>query len=303
MVDYALVNFETPDGPRAGLLVSGHVVEIGSSPPGQAFSRMEDILARWDEASTVLDTLAVDTGLPRHPVGDLTLLAPVPAPLAVYCTGANYRDHVDNMNQALGLPSSPDPHDAGLDPWFFLKSGHTVVGPDAEVMLPSKQLDWEAELTVVIGRKGKNIPLNEALQHVAGYTMANDLSARDHLHSAKAQPGTPFYYTWVQHKSFDGSCPIGPVFVPAKFVPDPQNIGIKLWVNDVLKIDSHSSRMLFTVAEQIAYLSKTSTLYPGDLILTGTPAGVGAERGEYLNRNDHIHIEMEGMGRLSTRIV
>lgn len=302
MVNYALVNFETAEGPRAGVLVAGHVVEIGASVAGRAFSRMEDVLAHWEDASSVIDALALDVGLKRKPVGELKLLAPVPAPLAVYCAGANYRDHVDNMNKALGLPPSPDPHEAGLDPWFFLKSGHTVVGPDAEVSLQSTKLDWEAELTVVIGRKGKNISEAEALDYVAGYTIANDLSAREHLYSTKAQPGTPFYYTWVQHKSFDGSCPIGPVFLPAKFVPDPQNIGIKLWINDVLKIDSHSSRMLFSVAEQIAFLSKTSTLYPGDLILTGTPAGVGAERGEYLNRHDRIHIEMDGIGRLSTLI-
>jgi 2-keto-4-pentenoate hydratase/2-oxohepta-3-ene-1,7-dioic acid hydratase in catechol pathway len=137
----------------------------------------------------------------------------------------------------------------------------------------------EIELTAVIGKPGRNIRVEDALQHVAGYTIANDISARDLGRRPEAAAGSPFSFDWTGQKCFDGACPIGPWIVPADDIPDPQNLSLKLWVNDVIKQDSNTSEMIFTLAEQIAQLSIGMTLYPGDLILTGTPAGVGQGRG------------------------
>jgi 2-keto-4-pentenoate hydratase/2-oxohepta-3-ene-1,7-dioic acid hydratase in catechol pathway len=153
-----------------------------------------------------------------------------------------------------------------------------VTHPDATVTLPpaSKSVDWEVELAAVIGRPAKDVGESHALDYVTGYLIANDLSARDLGFCEKLPPANPFRTDWLAHKSFDGSCPLGPWIVPASEIGDPQKLGLKLWVNDVLKQDSNTGKMIFTLAEQIAQLSSRITLYPGDVILTGTPAGVGA---------------------------
>ena len=150
----------------------------------------------------------------------------------------------------------------------------------------------------MIGRPAKHVPMEKALSYVAGYTVANDLSARDRGRRPHIADTSPFKADWVAHKSFDGSCPLGPWIVPASDIKDPQNLAIKLWVNGEIKQDSNTGKMIFNLAEQIAHLSSRLTLHPGDLILTGTPAGVGAGRGEYhegrrrgegLDRKDRRH--------------
>ncbi len=163
-------------------------------------------------------------------------------------------------------------------------------------------MDWEVELAAVIGRPAKNVPIEKALAYVAGYTCANDLSARDRGRRPHISETSPFKADWVAHKSFDGSCPLGPWIVPASEIKDPQNLALKLWVNDVLKQDSHTSKMIFNLAEQIAHLSSRLTLHPGDLILTGTPAGVGAGRGEFLKAGDVVKIWIEKIGEISNKM-
>jgi 2-keto-4-pentenoate hydratase/2-oxohepta-3-ene-1,7-dioic acid hydratase in catechol pathway len=175
----------------------------------------------------------------------------------------------------------------------------------AAVTLPraSKAVDWEAELAAVIGRTAKDVPQRTALDHVAGYLCANDLSARD-LGTREPLPlDNPFRTDWLAHKSFDGSCPLGPWIVPSEEVGDPHNLAIKLWVNDVLKQDSNTGNMIYNLAEQIEQLSSRITLYPGDVILTGTPAGVGAGRGEFLKSGDIVKVSIEKLGTLVTTMV
>ena len=173
--------------------------------------------------------------------------------------------------------------------------------PDATVTLPraSKSVDWEVELAAVIGRPAKDVGESHALDYVTGYLIANDLSARDLGFREQLPPANPFRTDWLAHKSFDGSCPLGPWIVPASEIGDPQNLGLKLWVNDVLKQDSNTGKMIFTLAEQIAQLSSRITLYPGDVILTGTPAGVGAGRGEFLKPGDVVKLWIEKIGTLT----
>jgi 2-keto-4-pentenoate hydratase/2-oxohepta-3-ene-1,7-dioic acid hydratase in catechol pathway len=211
---------------------------------------------------------------------------------------------VAEMNKAQGRPPEPDPHTLGLQSWHFIKASRSLSHPGATVKISdySKMMDWEVELVAVIGRKAKNVPQQKALSYVAGYTAANDLSARDRGRRPHVPDISPFKADWVSHKSFDGSCPLGPWIVPASDIPDPQNLGLKLWVNDVLKQDSNTGQMIFNLAEQIAHLSSRLTLHPGDLILTGTPAGVGAGRGEFLKAGDVVKIWIERIGSLTSKM-
>jgi 2-keto-4-pentenoate hydratase/2-oxohepta-3-ene-1,7-dioic acid hydratase in catechol pathway len=166
----------------------------------------------------------------------------------------------------------------------------------------SPKLDWEAELVAVIGRECAGVDPASALQYVAGYTIANDLSARDLMRRSDQPDSAPFHWDWLGHKSFDGACPLGPWIVPAFAIPDPQQLSIRLWVDDRLRQDGNTSEMIFTVAEQISHLSRRMTLFPGDIVLTGTPSGVGAESNEYLVPGNRVRIEIENIGDLQFKI-
>jgi len=167
----------------------------------------------------------------------------------------------------------------------------------------AKAMDWEIELAAVIGRPAKDVSKDKALSHVAGYMVANDLSARDRGRRPGVGETSFFKMDWTKHKTFEGSCPIGPWIVPASEIADPQNLGLKLWVNGELKQDSNTGKMLFTLAEQIEQLSINMTLYPGDLILTGTPSGTGAESGTFLKSGDVVKLWIEGIGEIENRMV
>ena len=204
----------------------------------------------------------------------------------------------------MNRPMEPDPHTQGLKAWHFMKAPRALADPGATVKITgvSDRVDWEVELAAVIGKPAKNVPEEKALDYVAGYTAANDLSARDRGPRPNISDTSPFKADWTKHKSFDGSCPMGPWIVPASDIGDPQNLGLKLWVNDVLKQDSNSKDMIFNLAEQIAQLSSGMTLHPGDVVLTGTPAGVGSARGEFLKAGDVVKIWIEKIGTLTTKM-
>jgi len=208
---------------------------------------------------------------------------------------------VAEMERAQGRAPGPNMKELGEKPWHFVKSSRSsIVGPGATVKLPaySNAVDWEIELAAVIGRKAKDVPVERALECVAGYTIANDLSARDAMKRAKNPPASPFHYDWVSQKCFDGACPLGPWIVPASEIPDPHNLGLKLWIDGELMQDSNTGKMIFDTAEQIAMLSSRVTLQPGDLILTGTPAGVGMGRGRFLKPGEKLKLWIERIGEL-----
>jgi 2-keto-4-pentenoate hydratase/2-oxohepta-3-ene-1,7-dioic acid hydratase in catechol pathway len=235
-------------------------------------------------------------------LGARKLLAPILFPPAVYCAGANYADHVANMERRLGLAPGPDPRADGGRPFHFLKASRCCVGPDATVGTPSRVLDWEGELVVVIGQKTRNVSVESALTHVAGYMIGNDLSARD-LHFRRQMPATSaFHHSFLDHKSFEHSAPIGPWMVPASEIPDPCKLQIQTEVNGVIKQNGSTAGMIFSIAEQIAYLSSIVSLYPGDIIMTGTPAGTGAETGESLISGDRVTVTIDRLGSLTTYI-
>ena len=278
-------------------------------PPGltghPADQTVLGILADWPAAQARIGKAAGAPAVAGQPLAATKLLAPILWPSAIYCAGANYADHAAEMARANSRAIEPDPHTLGLKPWHFIKAGRsTVAGPDETVRITglSKTMDWEIELAAVIGRAAKDVSLDKALDYVAGYTIANDLSARDMGRRPHVADTAPFKFDWVAHKNFDGSCPLGPSIVPSADIADPQQLGLKLWVNDVLKQDSNTSQMIFTLAEQIAHLSSRITLQPGDVILTGTPAGVGAARPEFLRAGDVVKLWIEDIGTLTNRM-
>ena len=303
MTKYKLATYESDNGPRAGIIVGDTVFDAATLTDQPTYSSVLRILEDWTRAKDMLAAAAQKTGA-GWKLSETHLRAPVLYPPAIYCAGANYRDHAMEMAKRLNRPLDPDPKLNGGKPWFFLKASRSVTDPGATVAATHycKNLDWEVELAAIIGTPGKNIRAEDALKHVAGYTIANDLSARELGRRAEAAAGSPFSFDWTMQKSFDGACPVGPWIVPADDIPDPQNLAMKLWVNDVIKQDSNTAEMIFTLAEQIAQLSISMTLYPGDLILTGTPAGVGQGRGEFLKAGDVVKLEIEGLGTLTNRI-
>ena len=257
-------------------------------------------LEQWDAVRAALGELAPIAGAGVGTLGKVRLLAPVLYPRAMFCAGANYTDHVAEMARVLGLPDDGGRKPGDL-PWHFLNlPEHTMVGPDAPFRMPaySQKVDWEAEVGVVIGRAARNVPVERAMDHVAGLTIVNDLSARDWVGRPGTPVGIPFHWDWVSQKSWEDSNPVGPWIVPLESIPDPGELGIKLWVNGELMQDSSTRNLIFGIAEQVAHLSTRLTLRPGDLIATGTPAGVGMARGKFLRPGDEVRIRVEHVGEL-----
>ncbi len=291
---WSLVQYRGPAGDRirTGVLIDGKVVELPSGLPDDP---LMDLLHRWDDVRPVLEGWSPD---PDRLVPDAQLVAPLTYPGNVLCAGANYYEHCREMGVGR-----PDPH---ADPFFFLKPPRsTVVGPGEAVRFPSDpatQLDWEAELAVVIGRRARDVPDHQARQHIAGYLPANDLSARNR--AARTDAVAPhFVYDWLGHKGQDGFCPLGPGLVPTWFIDDPQQLRITLSVNGVIKQDSTTADMVVGVDRLVAAASRLLTLEPGDVILTGTPAGVGAPRGDFLMAGDSMVVEIEHVGVLENTLV
>jgi 2-keto-4-pentenoate hydratase/2-oxohepta-3-ene-1,7-dioic acid hydratase in catechol pathway len=226
-------------------------------------------------------------------------------PGQVFLAGSNYRDHAVEMlrrDQAAGIKR--EAHEL-QEPWHSLKAGRaTIVGPGAHVAVPPgcRKFDWEAELAVVIGREASNVSVERALDHVAGYMVANDLSARDRSRRADAKEGTSLYIDWLRHKSFRGACPTGPWITPAEQVAEPGCLPIRLTVNGKVRQESNTASMIFGIAEQIAALSAQLPLYPGDIILTGTPGGTAASHSRYLQPGDEIAVTIGELGTLVTHV-
>jgi 2-keto-4-pentenoate hydratase/2-oxohepta-3-ene-1,7-dioic acid hydratase in catechol pathway len=213
------------------------------------------------------------------------LEAPIPRPARnVFCLGRNYKEHAAERGA-----------EAPAHPVYFTKCPETVVAPSAKVIhhAVTKELDYEVELAVVIGTAGKDIPREQALAHVFGYTIVNDVTARD-LQKRHQQ--------WFHGKSLDTFCPMGPVLVTADEIADPQALSVAMRINGEVRQSSHTSKMIFPVDECISVLSQGFTILPGDVIATGTPEGVGAALGKFLKAGDKMEAEVERIGILANRI-
>ena len=301
MADFKLLNYAGPDGlPRPGLLIGDdQVLDLRDAAGEHDWSISTlSIMENWDGACAALHELAEKEGKTVS-LGEVNLMAPLLYPPCIYCAGANYKKHAMEM--------SPDgktyPDKSVTDPYFFIKSApHCVIGPGANIELPSvsNMVDWEAEFAVVIGKGGRHIPTEKAFEHVAGYTILNDLSARDR---GKRDDWPRFGVDWFGHKVFQGSAPMGPWITPADQIADPYQCRLPLWVNDEKMQDEYVSDLIFDIAEQIEWLSRSLTLLPGDVVSTGTPSGVGRPRGIFLKPGDTVTIEVDGIGTLINPVV
>ena len=222
------------------------------------------------------------------PVNQVTLLAPIEFLYKIICLGRNYKDHAAEANSAI-----PD------EPIIFMKPHTSIIGPNETIVKPSfvKQLDYEAELAIVIGRKAKNVPVSDAKSYIFGYTILNDVSARDIQYKDKQ---------WTRGKSFDTFAPIGPCITTSNQLQDMSDLSIRTWVNNELRQNSTTRNMVFNVYEIVYHLSRVMTLEPCDIIATGTPAGVGCfmkPEPKFLQAGDVVKIEIEKIGVLENSVV
>jgi 2-keto-4-pentenoate hydratase/2-oxohepta-3-ene-1,7-dioic acid hydratase in catechol pathway len=305
-MSFSLATIRAGGQPTAILTVDGRHYRIADAAPSvlaeDSRGGLLTVLQRWADNEPVLveaaDRLARDPSEHPEVPAPPTLedwLTPLQYPSKVVCTGYNYRAHVKG--------------DAGRDdfvkedniPVFFLKPPTTsLVGQGRSVRYPiqSTQLDYEIELAVVIGRRGRRIGREHAMDHVAGYTIGLDLSARDW----QRHPKHAAKFDLFGGKAFDDSCPLGPAIVPAGFVNE-QSLQLQLRLNGTVRQDASTSDMIWSIAEQIALISQHVTLEPGDVIMTGTPSGVGLSTGTWLAAGDRLEARISGLGALRVEIV
>ena len=282
-----LATFETKWGPQVGVVNGDSLVPVAA--PGL------DMIGLIAASRTGLEQARTASG-PAVALSSVTLLAPIPMPRRnILCVGVNYAAHAAEGAGARGMPVQVPER-----PLFFTKNTTTANGPHGDIPhdpAVSDQLDWEVELGVVIGQGGKNIPEADAMRHVFGYLVVNDVSARD----AQVGHGGQFF----KGKSLDGTCPMGPWIVTADEIADPHKLGLRCRVNGVVKQDANTEDMMFRLPALIMWLSKGMTLLPGDILATGTPSGVGFARKppEFLHPGDVVECEVDGIGSLRNRVV
>lgn len=267
---------------QIGALLAEQIVPAGADLP----DNMLDFLAAGEPAKQALQKL-IDAGGKRVALSEVRLLAPIPRPGKLLGVGLNYADHIGETG--MEKPEYPT---------FFTKQSTCVIADGEAIHVPpvSDKVDYEGELAFVIGKRCKQVPVELAHEVIAGYTICNDVTVRDW------QQRTP---TWTLGKSFDTHGPLGPWLVTADEIADPHNLSLKTWVDEELRQNGNTSEMIFNCYELIAYLTQVMTLEPGDVISTGTPAGVGVKmkpRG-YLKPGQTVRIEIEGIGALSNPVL
>lgn len=301
-----LVNYILREVSRLGVVIHDQVIDLeqlcrsfqaekGDIPSLAEFpEEMLGLLRSDDETWKILAAIDnwAESGpetikLYSYPHEEVQFAPPLYNPSKIICVGLNYHDHCREQN--IAVPQRP---------LLFAKFPSTIIGFNDDITWQpqtTEQVDYEAELGVVIGRKGRNIPLSESFDHIAGYTIINDVSARD-LQFSDVQ--------WVRGKSLDTFCPMGPYLVTADEVVNPQHLKIRCWVNGELRQDSNTAEMIFKIPELITFISQTCTLMPGDIISTGTPNGVGVFRKPpvFLQPGDVVEIEIEKLGRLRNTV-
>jgi 2-keto-4-pentenoate hydratase/2-oxohepta-3-ene-1,7-dioic acid hydratase in catechol pathway len=301
-----------PEGaPRAAFYFDTHVVPVAAAAVAHSQARGTSVrIPTKDDVLPLLSDyglhetaawLAKSTNPPGAiPMAQAELLVPIPRPNKLFCLAGNYAEHI---KEGGGIPAER----AQTFPYVFMKPpSTTLTHPNRSIYLPKAApdaVDWELELAVVIGRKGKHIAEADALKYVAGYTIVNDVSQRRYRpnpNRTKREKDT--FFDWLHGKWFDSFCPCGPCVASADAIPDPQNLSLELTVNGELKQKGTTAQMVFPVAAVIEFISKMVTLEPGDLISTGTPSGVGAATGTFLKPGDVMRGTIGGIGTLVTPV-
>ncbi|WP_095059462.1 fumarylacetoacetate hydrolase family protein [Pseudomonas sp. Irchel s3f7] len=299
----------------AGLVIDRKVVPIQRVAVEFGISALMDksvlqLLENWNESIRAISGfLDLINPTDWHDEVDLHFHPPVDLPRQVFCTGANYRKHVVDLTVDSGVgpegmnkdelrkwaEDMMDKRVASGEPYVFTKPVSTIAGAYDDLILPptTEKPDWELELAVVIGKEGYNIDVADAMDYVAGYTIVNDISARDLI------PRTDYKMLgtdWFRSKGQPGFLPLGPYLVPKVFVENPHDLSMRLSVSGQTMQDESTSDMLFKIEQQIAYISKYAKLLPGDVICTGSPAGNGTHYNRFLKNGDVMHAEIEGLG-------
>lgn len=275
-----LLNYESDGNARVGILKEGRILRLGSA------TSVEELILRG-----LSEGLEGTAGSSPEDPGRVKIRSPILNPDKILLAAVNYGTH--SREKSVSPPT---------EPYFFTKFRSCIIGQGDPIMVPriSKRVDWEGELAVVIGKKCKYVRKGEALSYVAGYAVANDVSFRD-LQVIQERPDKPntMGQNWVKGKALDSAFPLGPWLVTADEVPDPQKLKLSLSVNGANRQNGSTEDMVFSVAELIEYLSSGLTLLPGDVISTGTPAGVALFSGApYLKAGDVVEASVEGIGTL-----
>lgn len=243
----------------------------------------------------------------RHGVSrfaELRKLPPMQTPGKMLYAAQNYKEHVKEMQAAKFGSASKDfsGEKDNTKPYSFLRAPSTLIGADDDIILPKlfDRIDWEVEMALAIGRRGKHIAVARAKDHIAGFMTTNDVSCRS-LFLREDRPG--LRSDWLGGKNHDSFAPMGPLFVPCAFVPNYMNLRLTLSVNGEVMQDGNTGEMIFSPEEQIEYFSHMLTLEPGDIFATGTPSGVGTAKGKFLKAGDVVEAEIEGLGRQRNRVV
>ena len=277
-----IVTIQSDGNSRVALEMQGGFAPLDS----RLAPSMLDLITQWDQISKTIPTSDAKNLINKN---DVNLEAPISDPGKIICIGKNYAKHAAEMGSEP--PSIPV---------VFSKFNSAIAAPGSDITLPSisEKVDFEAELVVVIGKQGRFIDRSDAMSHVFGYCCGNDISARDWQ---KEKPGG----LWLLVKTFDGFAPLGPCIVTVDEIDDPNNLDITLRLNGETMQSSNTSHLIFPIDFLISHLSQFVTLQPGDLIFTGTPAGVGAGRTPpiFLRNGDQLEVEIEGIGKLYNRIV
>ncbi len=283
-----LATIRTPAGPRAAVLVGDSYVDLHATDPALPAS-VRELLERGPSALREAAEAIRKPDAVKHPAASVRLLAPVPNPNKIVCIGLNYKDHA--AEGGVPIPK---------EPVLFSKYTTALIGHGDNIVLPavSKKVDYEAELVIVVGKGGRHLNAETAADHVAGYTIGHDVSARDWQLEKDGKQ-------WMVGKTFDTFAPCGPHLVTADEAPNPHALPIRLRLNGETMQNSNTQQMIFNVGYLLAYLSQVFTLQPGDVIYTGTPPGVGFARKPpvFLKAGDVVEVEIEGLGVLRNPVV
>lgn len=294
-----LITFIEADQPRIGVVdnENNEVIDLSKETNGLPDTMLEFIAqgpAMLDKARAI-----IDSGKARIPVNQIRLLAPIPRPTRnIICIGKNYREHIKEVQTAGSACSTDAKNTIPEKPIFFTKATSAVIGPQEPIpgwVDPTASTDYEGELAVIIGKGGRGIKIKDAMQYVYGYTILNDVTSR-RLQLEHKQ--------WFLGKSLDGFCPMGPAIITADEIPDVTRLRIQTWINDELRQEDVVASLIFDIPTLIETLSRTITLEPGDIIATGTPAGVGMgfKPPRFLQKGDVVKIRIDPIGTLENPV-